>query len=146
MRLCCSKGLPLQGIISRALGFMVEDIARFLLHWKNWHWDRSGSGSNCYSSYVKLIMSSIWKDIQIRNIIATIILPTVGVWLSLDTPFVNKTKVWTLIYYFITGIGKSLLPMTFISYFWYSWSNETCLHGFLLPRHTSRRTTLSLSL
>lgn len=66
-----------------------------------------GKAVNCYFFDVKLIMSTNLKDIQIRNIIATIILPSVGVWLSLDTPFVFKTKVWTLMYYFITGIGKS---------------------------------------
>lgn len=68
------------------------------------------SGSKAINYYffdARLIMSILFKDIQIRNIIAAIILPSVGVWLSIDTPFVVKTKVWTLMYYFITGIGKS---------------------------------------
>lgn len=50
-------------------------------------------------------MSTLLKDYQIRNIIAVVILPLVGILLSLETPFTTKTKIWTLVYYFISGIG-----------------------------------------
>ncbi|KAF8847335.1 hypothetical protein BDZ45DRAFT_719066 [Acephala macrosclerotiorum] len=54
---------------------------------------------------IRVTMSNLLRGCRICNIIAVVILPLVGILLSPETPFTTKTKIWTLVYYFISGIG-----------------------------------------
>lgn len=53
----------------------------------------------------RVAMATFLRDCQVRNITAVIILPLVGILLSIETEFTTKTKIWTLIFYFMSGIG-----------------------------------------
>lgn len=50
-------------------------------------------------------MFAFLNELQVRNTVVVVILPAVGIWLSLSTPFTLKTQIWTLVYYFATGLG-----------------------------------------
>lgn len=50
-------------------------------------------------------MFTFLNELQIRNIAVVVVLPVVGMWLSLSTPLTLNTQIWTLVYYVVTGLG-----------------------------------------
>ncbi|TAQ86880.1 hypothetical protein B7494_g4795 [Chlorociboria aeruginascens] len=45
------------------------------------------------------------QPLQIRNILAAIVMPLVGIWLAFETPLKRETALWAVTYYFLTGVG-----------------------------------------
>jgi stearoyl-CoA desaturase (delta-9 desaturase) len=50
-------------------------------------------------------MPLLLKQLQYRNIIAVILMPLLGIFLAFRTPLKKETAIWTISYYFLTGVG-----------------------------------------
>jgi stearoyl-CoA desaturase (delta-9 desaturase) len=49
--------------------------------------------------------SNWWRHMNFLNIFLIVCVPMLGCWAALYTPLYRKTLIWTVIYYFNTGIG-----------------------------------------
>lgn len=52
-----------------------------------------------------MTMKNWWRHLNLLNIYLIVIVPLLGLWAAWYTPLTRATLLWSIVYYFNTGLG-----------------------------------------